>query len=189
MHPDLALANRILLNHAVAREPGGRREDHMVADDAVVRDVRVRHHQRVTANLGDHPAAFGAAVDGGELANHIIVANFDDRRFALEFQVLRLRAYRGELPDAIAFANRGVTLDHRARTDHRARSNFNVRSDHRTRADFDARVERGALVDDRRRMDSPRYRTCSLTSIADNSASAANSSPTRATACIRHSGR
>src|SRR5208282_4109067 len=121
MHPDLALANRVLLDHAVARQPRGRRQDHVVADDAVVRDVRVGHYQRVTADFCDHSAAFGAAVDRRELANHVVVADFDDRRFALEFQVLRFRADGGELPDAIALANRGVALDHRARTDHAAR--------------------------------------------------------------------
>src|SRR5208282_4726705 len=84
VHPDLALANRVLHDHAMARQPGGRRQDHVVADDAVVRDVRVRHHQRATADFCDHAAAFGAAVDGRELANHIVVADFDDRRFALE---------------------------------------------------------------------------------------------------------
>ena len=189
MHADLALANRVIFDHAVASQPGGRRQDHVVADDAVVRDVRVSHYQRVTADFCQHSAAFGAAVDRCELANHVVVADFDDRRFALEFQILRFRADRGELPDAIALADGGVALDHRARADRRARANLNARSDHRARTDFDARVEFGALVDDRGGMDSSRYRTCSSTSIADNSASAASSSPTRATACIRHSGR
>src|SRR5208283_2987804 len=99
----------------------------------------------------------------------------------LEFEVLRFRADGGELPDAIALANRGITLDHRARPDHAAGSNLDVRSDHSARTDFDARVEFRALVDDRGGMNSARYRTCSSTSIAVNSAWAASSSPTRAT--------
>jgi len=48
----------------------------VVADDAVVRDVRVGHHKRVAAEFRDHPAAFGAAVNGRELANHVVVAEF-----------------------------------------------------------------------------------------------------------------
>src|ERR1019366_8225205 len=141
MHPDLALANRVLLDNAVAGQPRARRQDHVVADDAVVRHVRVRHHQRVTADFGFHPAAFGAAVNGRELADHVVVADFDDRRFALEFEVLWFPADGGELPDAIALTDRGITLDHRAGADHAAGSYLDVRSDHRARTDFDARVE------------------------------------------------
>jgi len=71
---------------------------------------------------------------------------------------------------------------HHARTDRCAGANFTF-GPITAPGPTSTLVSSRRAVDYRGRMDSPRYRTCSLTSIADNSASAANSSPTRATAC------
>ena len=157
--------------------------------DAIVRDVDVGHHQHLVADERAHPADFGAAMNRGELANSVVVADLERGGLAVKLQIGRRAADRGEREDSIAPADSGETFDHDAGTDHRVRPNLHVRPDHCARTDFDARVEFGPLVDVRGGMDSARYRTCSSTSIADNSASAASSSPTRATACIRHSGR
>ena len=161
----------------------------IVADDAIVRDVGVGHHQHVIADDRAHPANLGAAMNRRELADGVVVANFESRRLAVKFQIRRRATNCGEREDSIALTDSRERFDDDVRAHHAAGPNLHARPDHRARTDFDARVEFGALVDDRGRMNSPRYRTCSLTSIADNSASAANSSPTRATACIRHSGR
>src|SRR6202030_3622814 len=111
------------------------------------------------------------------------------RGLAVKFQIRGRGADHREREDSVALADRGETLDDDTGADHCSGSNFYVRPDHGGRADLDARVECGALVDNRRRMNSAGYCSCSWTSIADSSASAANSSPTRATASIRHSGR
>ena len=94
-----------------------------------------------------------------------------------------------EREDSITLADDGEAFDHDAGADYGAGANFYVGADHRARSDFDARVEFGPLVDYGGGMDSAGYGFCSWISIADNSASAASSSPTCATACIRHSGR
>jgi len=139
---------------------------------------------------GQAPAAgFSAAMNRGELADGVVVANLERRGLTVKFQIRRRASDRGERKNSIALTDGSERLDDDARADHRTRADLHLGSNHRAGSDLDARIELGPLVDDRGGMDSAGYRTCSSTSIADNSASAASSSPTRATACIRHSGR
>ena len=161
----------------------------MVADDAVVSDVDVVHHQHVVADTGEHPAALGAAMDGGELADAVVVADFQARGLAVILEVLRGGADRGELKDPVARADRGVAFDYRVGTDPGRGANPDLRADDRSRSDLDGGVEFGAPIDDGAGMNAAGYGVVSSTSIADNSASAASSPSTRASACIFHSGR
>ena len=161
----------------------------MVADDAVVRDVNVVHHQHAVADARDHPAAFGAAMDGSELADLVVVADFQARGLAVILEILRSGADRGELENPVARADRGVALDNRVGTDP-------VAAPIRTSGPMTApgpisTVESSSA---RRSMMAagwirPAMGVVSSTSIADNSASAASSPSTRASACIFHSGR
>ena len=152
----------------MARELGGVGENAMVADDAVVRDVDVVHHQHVVADARHHPAALGAAMNGGELANPIIVADLQARRLAVILEILRRGADRGELEDLVARADRGVALYHRIGTDFGVGADPHFGTDDRARSDFDAGIEFGAPIDDGGWMDAPGYGSCSSTSIADN---------------------
>ena len=161
----------------------------MVADEAVVRDVHVVHHQHVVADAREHPAALGAAVDGGELADAVVVADFQARGLVAILEILRRGADRGELENPVARADRCVALDDRVGTDPGGGADTHFGTDDRARPDFDSGVEFGASVDDGGWMDAPGYGVDSSTSIADNSASATNSPSTRASACIFHSGR
>jgi hypothetical protein len=161
----------------------------MVADDAVVRDVHVVHHQHVVADARDHRAALGAAMDGGELADAVVVADFKARGLAVVLEILRCGADRGELKDLVARADRGAALDDRVGADPRGGADADLGADDRSRADFDAGIELGAPIDDSGGMDAAGYGVDSSTSIADNSASATRSPSTRASACIFHSGR
>ena len=181
-------ANMIFEND-MAGELGGVRENAIIADDAVVRDVDIVHREDVAADARHHSAAFGAAMNGAELANQIVVADLDHRGLALELQVLRLGADRRELIDVVARANRGVAFDHGVGTDHGIRADANVGADNGARSDLDRRIELSAAVDHRGRMNLAGYDNFSSdTSIAESSASAAISPPTRASARIFHSG-
>ena len=51
------------------------------------------------------PPLDGAAVDGGELAEHVAVADLEARRLALVLLVLRRVADRGELEDLVVRAD------------------------------------------------------------------------------------
>src|SRR5690606_10456145 len=89
----------------------------------------------------------GAAVDGGELADHVAVADLQAHRLAAEFLVLRLAADRGVAVDVVVAADAG-------RPEHAA-----VRADARARADLDAGADdregtdAGAFADDRGQVD------------------------------------
>ena len=64
---------------------------------AVVGDVHIVHHQHVVADAREHPAALGTAMDGGELADAVVVADFQARGLAVILEILRRGADRSEL--------------------------------------------------------------------------------------------
>src|SRR6266852_6126251 len=128
-----------------------------------MRDVYVRHHEDVIADNGAHPTCFGAAMNRGELADGVVVANLERCGLAVKFQIRGRGADDCEWKDSIALADRGETFNHNARTDYRACADFYFRPNHRARSDFDAGIEFGALVDYRGRMDSAGYDSRSCT--------------------------
>ena len=76
----------------------------MVADDAIVRDVRVGEEQVAVADRGVAAILRGAGVDRDELAEDVVVADRRRRRLAAVLAVLRNLADRRELEDAVARA-------------------------------------------------------------------------------------
>src|SRR5208282_1840719 len=89
----------------VAAQGRSVREDGVVADHAVVRDVGVGHDQRVASDAGEATAARRPTADGDVLADHVVVTDLEPRRLALVFQVLRLDPDRSKGEDAIVVAN------------------------------------------------------------------------------------
>src|SRR5438874_11793182 len=81
------------------------REDAVVPDNAVVRDVNVIHQQHRVADLRQHPAAFGAAMNRDELADLVVVADLDARRLAPILKILGSRADSGELKNPVTLAD------------------------------------------------------------------------------------
>src|SRR5438094_10554321 len=69
------------------------REDHRIADRAIVADVTVSEKISAIANAR-FAIAFGAAIDRAKFAERIFVANFQIGRFAPVFLILRLLADR-----------------------------------------------------------------------------------------------
>src|SRR5262249_15038012 len=179
----------VILEDDVAGELGRVGEDAVIADDAVVRDVDIVHRQHVTADAGDHSAALGPAMNGAEFANQVVVADLDHRRLALELEILGLGADRRELKDVIARADGGVACDYGIRADDSLWTDAHIGANHGAGADLDRGIELRAAIDHRRRMNLAGYDNFSCgTSIAESSASAATSPPTRASARIVHSG-
>jgi hypothetical protein len=123
------------------------------ADDAVVRHVRVRHEQVVVADERHALVAGGAAVDGAALAEHVAVADREQRRFAAVFLVLRRIADRGELEHAVVGAQGGRAVDDRVRPDDTARTDAHLRTDDAERPDAHVRGELGLRRNDRARVD------------------------------------
>jgi hypothetical protein len=128
-------------------------------------------------------------MNGGELADAVVVADFQARGLVVILEILRRGADRGELENSVARADRGVALDDRVGADPGGFADAYFGADDRSRADFDAGIELGAPIDDGTWMDASGYGVDSSTSIADNSPAATSSPSTRASACIFHSGR
>jgi hypothetical protein len=120
-------------------------EDHVVADMAVVPNMRVGQERAVVADCGGHAAAFGARIDRDALADHAIRADRQRGRLALVLEILGFMADRGERENPRARADpcmpshghvaeqlHAVTQDdmlaHRAK-----RTNGDTGPDHRTR--------------------------------------------------------
>ena len=71
----------------------------------------------LVADRGLAAAAGGAAVDGDELAEDVVVADGQLGVLAFVFEVLRRAADRGVAVELIALADRGRPFDARERTD------------------------------------------------------------------------
>ena len=96
-----------------------------------MRDVYVRHHEDVIADNGAHPTCFGAAMNRGELADGVVVANLESCGLAVKFQIGGCGADYREWKDSIALADRGEGFDDDARTDYGAGADFHLRPDYR----------------------------------------------------------
>ena len=82
----------------------------MVADHAVMADMRIGHHQVVIAQRGFSAILHGAAVNGDAFTNDVVVTDDQACFFTLVLHVRGVFAYRGELVDTIVFANTGRTF-------------------------------------------------------------------------------
>ncbi len=105
----------------------------------------------------------------------VAVADFEHRLLAVEFLVLRRRADRRELPDAVFAADARRTFDDDVRTDPGVVADFDAGTDHAVGAYADVGPEAYRRVDYRGRVDHQ-----SLRSAQSSSASATTLPLTRA---------
>ena len=89
VHGGVAAQDHPVADLDVAGEGGAVGEHDLVADHAVVRDVRVGHEQVVVADAVTPLSWRGAAIDGAALAEHVAVADLQARRLAVVLLVLR----------------------------------------------------------------------------------------------------
>src|SRR5271165_320177 len=123
----------------VAAQGGAIRHHDLVAESAVVRDVRIRHQQIVIADAGHALVVGGATVHRDRFAKYISVPDFEARRLTVVFLVLGRIAQRGELKYPVAGADSRRTVDHHMRTDPSARTDDHIRPDDAERPDLDIR--------------------------------------------------
>src|SRR2546421_1744765 len=127
-------------------------DDHIVADDAVMRDVHVRHEK--TARSYRRLAGRGAAaVDRAVFPDDRAVADLDPRLLALVFQVLRIVADDRAIPDLHALADACVPLEDGVGRDAAALAHGNVRADHAVRPHGHVGAKLGGRIDERRPVD------------------------------------
>jgi len=124
----------------------------VVSDKAIVRDVGVGHDQRVAAHAGE-PAAFDrAAINCDELANLIVIADFETGGLARVGQVLRRHPDRTEWEETIVRADPAWAFDGHVRNQAAVFAQFHFRADHAIRADLAGGMNLGARINDGRGM-------------------------------------
>ena len=94
MHDDTAADDGPVANGDVAAELNGVGHDYVVAEGAVVCNVRIGHDQAIGAHIGT-TSGVGTAIECGEFADHGAVADDKCRVFAAKFQILGNRADSG----------------------------------------------------------------------------------------------
>src|SRR5690349_6618738 len=110
------------------------REDVVVTDDAVVRDVNAHHEEVARADASRLTRAVGA-MKRAKLPNNVVVADLEETLLALELDVLRLAADDGVFVNAIARAEPRKALDHGVSADFAVRTDFHVGFDNGGRVD------------------------------------------------------
>src|SRR6201987_279375 len=69
-------------------QSGGIRQENVIADAAVVRDMRVGHHQHVASDFGQPAALYRSPVDRNELPNLVVIADLQTSRLSCVTQIL-----------------------------------------------------------------------------------------------------
>src|SRR5882672_4012789 len=111
-------------------------QNHVIADIAIVRDMGVSHDQRVAADAGQSAAFDGTAVDSDELANLVVITDFQARRLAGVSQILGRHPDRAEGKEAVVRADFGWPFDGYVGNQTAAFAQFDLGPDHTIRADL-----------------------------------------------------
>ena len=122
---DVIGKKNVILDRDVPRERHFIREDVVVADHAVVSHVNPDHEKVARADARRQSFTVGA-VKSAELANDVVVPDFEIALLAFELNILRLAADHSMLEDAIAGAETGEPFDYSVGSDLAIWANFDV---------------------------------------------------------------
>jgi hypothetical protein len=125
-----------ILDDDVAAQGRGVGHDYVVADRAVVSDMGVSHDEVVAADASEASALDGTAIDGDELANDVVVANFEPRGLAVVADILRSKADGGKRKEVIMSSDFRGTIDGDVGDQFAGFAEFHVCADGAVRADF-----------------------------------------------------
>ncbi len=128
-------------------------EDHIVADDTVVANMRIRHEESALAHARLAAALDGADVHGHAFANDAALADLERRRLAAVADILRRRSERREWKYRTAAAERGVAGDVNMGMQRAARTDRHVRPHNAVRPDRDIVADDGSILYSRRWID------------------------------------
>src|SRR6266481_3188645 len=130
----------ILYGH-VTRQRSAVHEQRIVADLAVVPDVRVRKKKIVIANPRDTAALRGSPADGYMLAKNVCTAHLQFDALATESVVLRIAANHAKRVKHVVICEFRRAAHHRMLVQYGPVAQFHVRADHRIRANPHARAQ------------------------------------------------
>ena len=136
----------VVFQHAMAAEQRTVGDDARVTDAAIVSDVGVGHQEIVVADAR-LPRVRRAPMDGDVLAEDVVVADFEARRFAVVFHVLRRFAEHDAAVDGVITAHVQRTKQVSARTNDAAGPQMNLALDDHVGADLDVVVDLGLRGD------------------------------------------
>ena len=125
----------VVLNHDVPGELRSVGKDDVIADDAVVADMRVGHDQVVAADARRAAALDRAAVYGAKLAKLVGIAHLEPDTLARVGQILRIAAYDGKRVYVIVAPERGWSFDHGVGFDNATLPELDLVTDDRERRD------------------------------------------------------
>jgi hypothetical protein len=118
----------------------------MIAEDASVRSMTVRHEKAVGTDDGLF-TILGPEMYGGEFADHGAVSNLDVRNGTfLILQVLRLHANKGIRKYLTVLTDCGVTIHDGALTNGGSGAELHVSPNCRVRSNLDAITKLGVLI-------------------------------------------
>ena len=136
----------------VARERGVVDENDVVADLAVMGDMRPHHQQAVRADSRDEAPSLGAGIDGHVLADDGVRSDVEAALLAVIFLVLRDMTDGGEGKHLAGVADRRSANDRDMRMQHDATAELDLRSDNAERPDRNVGAEVSVRVDHGGRM-------------------------------------
>src|SRR5690606_27723068 len=125
----------------------------VIAHDAIMGDVHVRHDPVVVADVGAPPVLDRAPVDRHVLAEGVAVADHERGRLAGVLLVLRGTADRAERMEHVVAADGRPAGDDAVRADRGVRADAHVALDDRVGSDANRAVELRTRVNDGARMD------------------------------------
>src|ERR1700730_14100184 len=109
----------------------------MVADLAIVGDMRTNHKKAAVADPGDHTAAFGSRVNCHIFADRVVAPNDELRSFTAVLEVLRLEPDRGEWKQPRTLTDRRPAVDHDVGAARDPRAERDILADDAIGADYD----------------------------------------------------
>src|SRR5262249_17805661 len=118
-----------IVDHDMSRKLRIVGKGRVVADDAVVRDVRVREQPVTAADGGDAAILRRSRMNGHELADDVAVADGGPRGGTIVLAVLRDLADRRKLEDPVVATDRGARPDHHVSADDAAFADRDIVAD------------------------------------------------------------
>src|SRR5215468_4820103 len=168
---------------AVAAECGRGREDHVIADRAVMADMAVVHEKSAVADARQPTAFDRSDIHGDAFTNGAAIADLEPRRLALVAQILRRAAKRCERRNRAIGTDGGMPADGDMRGEHAAFADHGIAADHAIGTDGGAVANHGAVLNSRSRID---LHVSQSDSIAPTSASATTCPSTLASPWNHH---
>src|SRR5713226_7030870 len=149
MHGRMKADGREIFDGDVSGESRAVHEQSVIADVAIVPDVRRRQKEISVADGRFSAAADGAAADGDILAKRVPVTDLEFGLFTLKPEILRVAADRAKGVKNIIAANFRGSLHHRVRMQHATLAELDVFANHRISAHANACAEFRAGRDNR----------------------------------------